>query len=220
MAEPRKATDVLLALEAKVDTLSKLMYSLDLNIKMLMNKMNAISGSQQAMLMPQVQPMFAADPDREVVQTSQQEVIPLANKMQDFTGHRRTARAESYADDTAAMAVDPRAPMRPEVQATKQLIDTANAGKKIPVVQRVSDSSGKDLFMAKVSIFDMNDKSVFETKTSAAGKWQSLLAPGKYKVKIVKTDTATKKQIEAMQEITVKDGNSVLTLPTAIIKKT
>lgn len=216
MTEPRKATDVLLALEAKVETLSKLMYSLDMNIKLVLNRLNTLSGTpvqQTPMQMP-------ADPDKQVVQTSQQEVIPLANKMEDFTGHRRTARAESYADETAATVPVRNAPVPREVQASKQVIDTANAGKKVPVVQRVSDNTGKDLFMAKVSVFDMNEKSVCETKTSASGKWQAILPPGKYKVKIIKTDTATKKQIEALQEITVKDTGSVLTLPTAIIRKT
>jgi hypothetical protein len=215
MAEPRKATDVLLALEAKVETLSKQMYSLDFNMKVLINKINSISASSQ---MTQ-QSMLPVDPDKEIVQIHQEEIIPLANKMEDFTGHRRTARAEAYADNTAATAADPRAPMRPEVQATKQLIDTANAGKKVPVVQRVSDSSAKDLFMAAVSITDMEGNSVYNTKTSASGKWSALLQPGKYKVKIIKTDTATKKKTEALQEINVRDTGSVMTLPTAIIKK-
>lgn len=84
--------------------------------------------------------------------------------------------------------------------------------KKIPVIQRVVDKNGKDVFMADVHILDLNDILILKLKTNAIGKWQAQLKPGDYKVKISKTDSLTMTKNEIIQNIKVNDVDNVFTL--------
>lgn len=138
-------------------------------------------------------------PQPESLIAPQPEEIPTVDDMS--LGTRRTSRVENTLTETK-----------------KQNIINHPEDRKIPVVQRITDKTGKDLFMAKISVMDENQQLVLETKTNASGKWQAHLKPGTYIVHIVKTDTATKQKIEAKQTITVNPVNGTMQLPVAIIR--
>jgi hypothetical protein len=113
--EPRKATDVLVELESKIDVLNGTIQSMDLNIKILSNKLNEIMkglDKQQAapprILVEAVQTAPSApnhsvfgqspvtDPERAVVIRSDSKLPEMESP-----GFRRTSRPESYAGDGA-----------------------------------------------------------------------------------------------------------------------
>lgn len=210
--DPRKASEIILSLEEKVNTIIKIMSVYDMNMKITLDRVNKIyekvnkvhkyiedleaENSQPEVFKNYEQlpiEKITQEPEA-VIQTSIEHVItatdlPIVNK--------RSARSEPYSQESVQLDME----------------------KKIPITQRVTDNTGKDLFMAEVSIFNENKDLILKTKTNAAGKWQGYLKSGNYTVGIVKTDTATKKKIEAFQQITVNNSNSTLTLPTAIIKR-
>jgi hypothetical protein len=206
--EPRKASDILLSLEDKVNTLTKIISVYDYNTKIILDRVNKIYAyidflqkEEAALAQQNAQPvqsendLFPQYQEKEIVQTSTEHMI---TEEKEPKGHRRTARSETYATDT------------------KQV---GGSEKKIPVIQRITDHTGKDIFMAEVSILNENNEIVCKTKTNAVGKWQAHLKTGNYTVSVVKTDTSTKKKIEAMQDIVVNDNTPTMTLPTAVIKR-
>jgi hypothetical protein len=138
-------------------------------------------------------------------------------------GQRRTARVETYATtqtNPAQQIIQPTINQPQGIQTQKsEKPAKGDKDSKVPVVQRITDNTGKDLFMAEVIVMNANKELIAKTKTNAAGKWQAYLKPGKYSVNIVKTDTATKNKLEAMQDITVSNSDKTITLPVMIIKR-
>lgn len=183
--EQRKATDILISLENKINNLAKQIAVYDYNLKIMLDRVNFIYGYIKN---------FESS-------NNEQAIIPNKELI------------EIKADHTMVEATTPRV-------AARQVPDqTAPSDKKVPVVQRITDHIGKDLFMAEVSVMNIKKEPVFKTKTNAVGKWMANLKPDKYIVHIVKTDTTTKKKIEATQEITITNSNSVISLPVMIIKR-
>ncbi len=133
-SEPRKASDILLELEKKMDIALNIIRTQDLNIKILSNKLNSIvekmdkksaeapkftveavnSVPQQAgrMLPPQVQVGDGVD-DRDFF-ISHEDKLPLETEPKGF---RRTSRPETFAGDDAYLpkssgAVTPKYPVQ------------------------------------------------------------------------------------------------------------
>jgi hypothetical protein len=167
MTEPRKATDVLLDVESKVNTLLDIVRSQDLVIKVLSNKLNDVIGrleKQQAgppkivveavQTMPQraniVPPAFdqipAGDPERNIPVTAESK-LPQAETLQGF---RRSSRPETYAGDNAVLPrpeQEPRMPVQiPKMPAPPGRSDVAvppaatkQSNKTVPVPQAMPD---------------------------------------------------------------------------------
>ena len=91
---------------------------------------------------------------------------------------------------------------------------------KIPVGQKVSDSTGKDFFNAEVLITNLSDGEITKTKTNAIGKWQTYLGPGNYKINISKkTDPTSANKLEFLQEINISSELKSLQLSPIVIKR-
>lgn len=111
MTEPRKATDVLLDLESKVDTLIGLVRSQDLVIKILSNKLNEVMSKLTAppaarptaeapvapprMPFSPLQSLPQLDPERQVLVDAEVR-LPATDSPQGF---RRTSRPETFQGD-------------------------------------------------------------------------------------------------------------------------
>jgi hypothetical protein len=206
MSEPRKASDILLSLEEKVNSMVKIISVYDMNMKLILDRVNKIYKYIE-MLEQEAQQEQGKEP---AIEYSVDNPIIVADSTAETIMQRRGVRVEVPVEK-----FDPQVPAVPE----KRVVDSGNSDKKVPVIQRVTDHTGKDLFMAEVTILNDNKELVLKTKTNAAGKWQAYLKQGQYSVNIVKTDTATKKKIEALQDINVSDSMTTITLPTAIIKR-
>jgi uncharacterized transporter YbjL len=183
--EQRKATDILIALETKVDQLIKTIAVYDHTSKMMLDRINFVYNYIKN---------FDNNPPQDVPNNE-----PIS-----ITNEHIITEAETP---------------RPSTRQVPQQAQPSTSDKKVPVVQRITNSAGKDLFMAEVSVMNINKELVFKTKTNAVGKWMANLKPDRYVVNIVKTDTTTKKKFEATQEINVANSNSVITLPVMIIKQ-
>lgn len=204
--QPRKATDVLLSLENKVETLTKLVANQDMLLKIIANRTNSIFSyieelkkEYQEQVVAQAKATQSEDQEEEpkIVSSPAPEQVITEADLSKQVGEKRGMRAPSPEQEKMA----------------------AQDGRKVPVMQRVSDSTGKDLFMSQVVISDESGKEVYKTKTNAVGKWQASLKPGQYTVHISKTNTVNKKVLEGTQKITVNNSSSTITLPVAIIKE-
>jgi hypothetical protein len=132
--EPRKATDVLIDIETKVNALLDMVRSQDLIIKILSNKLNDVMGKlekqsqaapkftveaiQAPVVPPPMPPGFtqipAGDPDR-TIPVAAQSRLPETDVPQGF---RRNSRPETFAGDNAYLP-HPEQEMRMPVQIPK-----------------------------------------------------------------------------------------------------
>lgn len=207
--EPRKASEILLELESKVDALNKSvgLYNFNLNLilgavnktyTLLANLTSASVGIPTTA--PQSLPSLPAVPDLTKISVPEGAPVDVATE---FLGKRRTDRDNVFAG------------------APTLTLPTSEgrSDRKIPVMQRIQDNNKRDVFMAEVQIYSSNNELVAKSKTSATGRYQAQLIPGKYTVKISKVDPATKKKAEATQEIDVVNSDTTIMLPTFFIQR-
>lgn len=246
--EGRKASDLLLDMEAKMEAVLHIVRSQDLNIKILSNKLNSVLQKlDQAPV--QQSPQFSAEavdtnkiPTANIfgeqefterqVPVSAESKIPVEDKPQGF---RRTSRPETYAGDGAYLPekktklvetkpAEVVVPAKTQPDQKKYMVDdqperkTPAAG-AIPVQQRTVDRNGKSIFLADIEITNYSTGDfVYKTRTNGAGKWMASLVPGVYKVFLKKKENLTKEKLEAMQTIEVDGTTSPLELPMIIVK--
>lgn len=240
--EPRKATDVLLDLELKIDNLINLIKSQDLNIKLLSNKLNMLLEKPEQTSKITVEAIGAYSnnletPDEKPMKVSSDFNMGIENQP---VGFRRTSRPETYSGDNDYLEKDIKVfpvqvPKIPEAEiivntekplnnikesSTKNSLEasspTINNG--VPVIQRVVDKNGKSVFLADVEINDSNGKLVSKTRTNGTGKWMASLAVGTYKIIIKKRESMTKEKLESIQTIDVTGAQTPFELQTLIIK--
>lgn len=117
--EPRKASEVILDLEDKVNKLLGLVQSQDLNMKVLSNKLNTL---MERLDKPTTTPKIMVEAVNTVPNSFNQVPPPNSEKAlpisSDFnlpledspTGFRRTSRPETYAGDNSYLPVQPKTP--------------------------------------------------------------------------------------------------------------
>jgi len=241
--EPRKASDVLLALESKIESLLGIIRNQDLKIGIISNKLNTVmellknAPKEFKSITDDVSfPSYSASTDDRNIPVSSEVTLPQENNPKGF---RRTSRPESYAGDNAQLPKQPKntqtikPPVKAEVivpaeftskpvsvQAPLQPKTQEQANKNtIPIMQRVVDRNGKSVFLADVEIIDLTtNQSIFKTRTNGTGNWMASLAPNNYRVLIRKVESLTKERVETPQEIMVDGTKSPLELPMLIIK--
>lgn len=231
MSEQRKASDVLLELESKINTLLNLVSSQDLTIKLLTNKVNALTDSikKTASAAPEA-PKFKIEAveENKKVQYTPEFKIEMDNSP---TGFRRTSRPETYSNDQTSSPVFPM--QLPKMDKVPEIVVPAPQEKKsasndkntdanvnaIPIMQRVVDKNGKSIFLAEVEIINMNNgETVYSTKTNGTGKWMASLPVGNYRVFLRKRESSTKEKLEVSQDIQVDGTQSKLELQTVIVR--
>lgn len=201
MTDQRKATDILLDMEERLNIALKMISNLDMNMKIVVNRLNQQSNIQPGQTQPvQFQtpisnlPSLPQPEDKQVIETSPEDIVGLSEKP------IKSARSPRSSVDTNNIEV--------------------KSGKKVPVQQRLVDQNGKDLFLAELQIMDVEKKNLIaKVRTNAAGKWQAALQPGRYSIQIVKTDSSTKKKYEATNDVNIPNIDAVFTLPTFIMPK-
>lgn len=243
--EPRKASEVLLELEAKIDILLNIVRTQDLNIKVLSNKINTLLDKTSLIMgsnLPKIEVADALlntyknDLDNQIV-ISPDSSLPIEKEPKGF---RRTSRPETYSGDNNLLKTSPSVLTKfptqipkltePEViipkEAMKFIEVSPILSKKenitestIPIIQRIVDKNGKSIFLADVEILQAeNKKTISKTRTNGAGKWMASLPIGEYKIIINKRESLNKEKLEIIQNIQVDGSISPLELQTMIIK--
>lgn len=222
----RTASDILLSLEGKVDTLMQLHRNLDLNIKILSNKFNQITSMlSEPLLSPDLDPakIALAPPSYQApdfkLNVQDELFIPKETGLSVDTapvGFRRTSRPETFSSVSAQERNVPTPSITQPVFYPPKAAEPAQG--QVPVQQRIVDKNGKSLFMCSVEIIDAKTNLLIaKTRTNGTGKWQASLAPGNYRVATSKMDGLSKQNLEAIQNITI-DAGMANELPMMILK--
>ena len=195
MTGKRKATDVLIELERKVDNLTKYVQSIDVNIKLVMNRLNGVGDSKPP---AKTQPIV-----------KRQEPIVQPGPTSCSTAPQTPGKAETgptvesfiqVADNGKKQVVKPNA------------VETF--GKKSLVHQKVVYADSKNVILAKVEIFDDNGGLMGTSQTNMTGKWNVSLKPGKYLVHICKPGTSNRPQVDQKFSMDVIASDTPIELDT------
>lgn len=242
MGEPRKASEVLLDLESKIDLILGIIRAQDSIIKTMSNKINNLIQNHNSAVpkiiveavntspISQLQRTPILDPEKQII-ISAENKLPLENSPQGF---RRTSRPETFINDPQAgvkappgreaEVIVPIEAMSKAVVVVPSPTQKSNTNRNviqnaIPVQQRIVDRNGKSVFLADVEITDTNNGApIFKTRTNGTGKWMASLGMGTYRVVVRKRESLSKEKIEVIQDIQVDGATSPLELKTMIIK--
>ena len=239
VTEPRKATDVLLALEAKIDQLLHLSRSQDLNIKILSNKLNVLSEKFNTFAQ-EFGPDFSANVAGGVINPSPPaaftpEIVSIPSRTEltvtdQPIGHRRTSRPETYVTEPSfsdfqapttqpELLYNPKKSSTKKAAATESVPTTTETQVKSPVIQRVLDRNNKVIFLANVEVINTETNTIVHTaRTSSVGKWQASLFPGRYRINVKKQESVSKTKMQAVYEFQVTNAGTVLELPDLVAK--
>ena len=221
MSDPKKASDVLLELDAKVDTILGMVQLYDTNLKLILNKVNQthaavtnliVNSNLSDLQKTEIQQQLAPLQNSNVVDVPKGVPIRLATE---FPGQRRLEPRNISEPNTQVQFTE----RAPEPAPAPPPISSQDLGRKIPVTQRIQDLQKRDLFMADVTILSMNKDIVAKVKTNALGKWNAVLSPGKYIVSISKTDPTTKQRFGDTQEIVVNGSEKICSLPLVFLDR-
>jgi hypothetical protein len=243
MSSDRKATDVLLDLEKKIDAILGIVRSQDLQLKILSNKLSdAASNMRNA---PAASPKFtmeAVNVSKQVVQPLQsQQFLNLNDERQvavsaenalpielEPKGFSRTSRSDTYADEPIKYPIqmpsqnkhaEITVPIKAFQQQEPAVVKENQMQNAVPVSQRVVNSTGKSLFLADVELIDLTTmQQVHKTRTNGSGKWLASVVPGNYRIIISKLEMPSKQKLEATQDVMIDGSNSPYELQTIIIK--
>lgn len=201
MNEVRKASDILLNLESKVEISSKDIKTLALSINILSNRVNQViellnilSNATNDIPTSTTKPMPQIHAS-----------IPVASenslKLDDYSKKDNFPRTQ-----------------RQETFAPTKTTSTTPTG-KIATTQRITDNTGKAILLANVEITDKNSGSVVHKgRTDGVGKWHAVLPLGQYLVHITKSEALNKAKIDVSQNLVVDGSQSIMNLPVMIIK--
>lgn len=241
----RKATDVLLELEKKLELVLGFLRTQDLTIKLLSNRVNELSVELSKFSPDTPKPTVEAVNvvnNTQVNPPNHSQMVVAANNLpleQNPKGFPRTSRPETYSGDNTYLN-PPKMPMqmtKPPPKAEVVVPDVAmqqeklkpppkqpgvpkpQSGSTINVEQRIVNREGKSVFLADVEVFNIDSgEKVYKSRTNGTGKWVAPLPIGKYRVVVRKREPVTKANLEINQEVVVDGSESPLRLQMMIFK--
>ncbi len=217
----RKATDVLLSIESKLESLLNHHKSQDLNLKILSNKINSFIDSLPSLLessksnkAPQQKiTVEAVDTSRNIEVKSE---LPLYIE-NNPTGNRRVSRDhQEDKSDFKDYDLQKNSNSFPEISNKKENPQETNF--VVQVTQRVTDKNQKSVFLAEVEVKDLSGNVIHKTRTNSVGKWSGTIKPGNYRIFINKKESSMKQKIEVSQDVNLDSSKSMVILPDLIIK--
>ena len=193
----KKASEILLELEQKIDLMLGYLKTGDLNYKLIIARLDKL-----ASLVNQ--------------NTSSQQygnAVRTAVGQTNVGEHKlvlKPAAVEFHEVDEENNSV-----INEELQPQAGRRDLRTPGqtkKKTQVQQKIAYPDGKVVILANIEIFDSNKKLVKQTRTNSAGKWNASLEPGKYFVKVYKAPTSNKPVVEQQYEVDIPMSDTPLEL--------
>lgn len=243
MSEPRKATDILLSIEDKLEKLIGLLVHKDLSDKIISNKLNSLLGNDAKNTNPPVYTAEAVETPKNI-KIEANDTLPMESTPGN-NGFSRTSRPETFAGDNSYL----KKPAKKEavinmpiqipkgdhveivvpqaaIDLNKKNIDKENSFTDSPinlntvsVIQRVVDINGKSVFLAEIEIINSSLEVINKFRTNGAGKWTASLPCGQYNIEVKRKDPlANNKEMKASQSINIDGTINPLSLPVVVIK--
>lgn len=187
----KKASEILLELEQKVDLILGYLKTSDLNYKLIIARLDKLTSLVN-------QNTFTQPATISKTNILDNKLIP------------KPAVVEFHEMDEENNPV-----INEELQPQAGRRDLRTQGqnkKKTQVQQKISYPDGKVVILANIEIFDNNKKLVKQTRTNSAGKWNASLSAGKYFIKIYKAPTSNKPLISKEYEVDIPESDILLEL--------
>lgn len=228
----RTATDILLAIEARLDTLEKRVQNSENLLKILLGKMNQVRQSP-------VGPQIGAIPPQPAPQAP-----PQAVNRENFNDRPKTSKfaqmaAEQGLDveddepEQETQHIDEVFQARPQgpIEDHDDMIEAPSRGNargqrgpqgasdKKSSVSQVIKRGDSPLYIANVEVFDDSGQLINQTRTNTKGRWLMALAPGSYRVHVLKRfpPDSGKLPIDTSYQINVPPSKKSMELDSLIL---
>jgi hypothetical protein len=232
MDSQRKISDIILELEAKINSILSILVNQDLLLKNISNRLKASSELNEinkTISKPSIEAVNILPAETHLINAAAD-----LQKEDESLGFRRNSRPETYSDPPKKeKSKTSKSDNPPEiiVQKKQKQVDEEefkeynqesllrDPNSSTPVIQRVIDANGKSVFLADVEIVDLNSKKqIYKTRTNGTGKWTASLPTGKYHIIVKKRASNTKEKIEMIQELSIDGKQSRQELDAMVIK--
>jgi len=214
MSEDRKATDVLLQIESKVDELLSHIKTNNLANKIILERLRIVTENLEKVSLksPSVSVSDNVSGKKPNLSVSADFTKPISHTASE-------PQQKQLSDKISVTTLSLKDKIKKAMDEAKE--DTASLefpaakekNKEISVQQKIIDIEGSNIFMANVEIFDLNDVLIKKTKTNQTGKWLAKLSTGSYNVTVTKVGTNNKPSINVKYSIEITNENSNLELP-------
>jgi hypothetical protein len=229
----RSATDILLDLEQRIIVLEKRFQNAENLLKIAVGRLNQMCMSPVGPQVGQVAP----------VQPSQPVVLPVVNK-DNFDNRPKTSKfAQMAAQQGLDVEDEPdvetehieevfRARPQGPVEEHDDMLEAPSRGStrgqrgpqtsdKKSSVSQVIKRGDTPLYIANVEVFDESGQLINQTRTNTKGRWLMALAPGDYRVHVLKRfpPDSGKLPIDTSYQISVPPSNKPMELDSLILKE-
>lgn len=200
----RKASEVLLELEKKVDQILQYLKNIDFNNKLILERLNKAPVEPAAAPKPVTSPPQRKMPSVESVSSPGKTVLvskPPVKPPAEYEFHE----VDEEGNPQIQEELQPKTGRRDIRTPIKQ-------GQKTQVQQKIIYPDGKNVILANVEIFTtvLDARGKLEktavgkpTRTNSAGKWLAALDPGRYTIRIFKGATSNKPVVEHVYEVEI-----------------
>lgn len=195
MEQKRTATEVLLNIEDKINSIYNFMQNLDNTTKLILNRLNNLERNN------------------------------LNNQPKVITSFGVSAPSVSAPLDDPSLKKEKNSNKKAKINTPKKLEETQpqnldESKKIVSVSQKILHSNGSEATFADVELFDSDGNSITTTKTNTSGRWIKTLNPGNYKAKIYKKGNGKDYQdLNLNFSFSVKDSDTPIELPTPLYNK-
>src|SRR5690606_12624399 len=214
--DKRSATDILLGLETKVETLSKRFANVENLLKVLLNNIN----NQTPKLQPETpKPSKVTGPINKDNFDHRDKTSRFADlaKQHGLDVEREPARNESVIEARPS-TLPPDPDGDDMIEASSRGASRGQRGAKSSVKASVSQilyrEDGQPLFLASVEVLDQTGMLINQTRTNPKGRWLMALSPGEYQVHVLKRFPADsgKESIDTTYRINVPPSDKPMEL--------
>jgi hypothetical protein len=205
--DKRAATDILLSIENKLNTLEKRIQNSEFLLKTLLGRTNKIPST------PQVSNLISSE---EVINKDNFENRLKTNKFSEIA-----AKQGIDIDNLSNIqSIESGSDM---VEASVRGVSRGQRGSKSKgpksSVSQILNYGNDVLFLANVEVLDVNNELVSQTRTNNKGRWLLSLAPGDYQIHVTKrySPDSGKKSIDKAYQISVPPSDKPLELDPFVI---
>jgi hypothetical protein len=202
--EKRSATDILLSLESKINTLEQRSQNTEYLLKALLGKTNkAVSVSTPS------ESQFVVNKDNF-------ENRPKTNRFSEMAESQGVSLDDHEMISSFGISEMSESAVRGSSRGQR---GAKPKGSKTSVSQTIN-CGNSPVFLANIEVFDENNELISNTRTNTKGRWLSALYPGNYNVHILKRypPDSGKKPIDTSYQITVPSSDKPLELDSHVVE--
>lgn len=205
--DERKATDILLDLESKVDSLLAYYKVIDFNLKMILTKlqMQKIESNQNIEL-PKVSENVGTV-EAFIPETKGKKAKTIKSTVPPPTQPPIPSAATPAISSVSA---PPEEVFPEQDEGLKKAV--VKSGKKVAVQQKIMYPNGKNMILAEIKITTSSGELIKTTRTDSSGKWKAVLVPGQYIVNIASRILQDQPKIEKSYAFEVPVQDEILEL--------